>query len=648
MPSQKKNILLFNPSFNAINMYLPYFWASCKTYYERHGKRSAEYNWVNPLFNFYNDIEEIKNFVRANPPSIFGISLYVWNHTVALKTADWVRKEFPNCIIISGGPHQYFKHESTWFADNPFLDASLAGDDYGELTICDILDQFESRENFRWNQIHAVVYPNKNKTLILQSKKTANKRHFSWNYSAYTEQYQHFVDYRDCLLAYDQNYRFVGALETTRGCPYACSFCDWGGGTASKVVAKDMQYVKQEIDTLNKLQVNEIFCCDANFGILKERDIDVMQYIASTKAKSGNKGFEAIYFSGYAKTEIALPYIKKIIEIEAQHNLKLPHTYKLSLQTLDKETLDNIDRTDISFEQHLEIAEHLKIKYGYDAYAEMVSGLPGITTDKFYHEISTFCQHNIGMSLYEWYLLPETPSYTKEYRDRFKLKTVKKLYGVHAPDSYTGQFERETEIVVSTYSYTLDDFKEMNISYSWYRAFYNGGFLEDTIAKIIKKYNIKFGDFVKEFYKSFFTQSDICGKFLNNLRQTIDIKFDRFFTDDRFLITFDIFDLTVELEKYMVLVIYSDLDQFKSQLADWLHNTWPTITLDEIYTDLDHTITYNKHHLITGDNLYHEVSANILYDDWRFGQFVELFDKYGPPPLKQLLRTKNPIILVDS
>jgi hypothetical protein len=65
MAHSKKNILLFNPSFSAGNMYLPYFWATAKTYYERNGLRVDEYNWINPLFNFYNNIEEIKKFTLS-------------------------------------------------------------------------------------------------------------------------------------------------------------------------------------------------------------------------------------------------------------------------------------------------------------------------------------------------------------------------------------------------------------------------------------------------------------------------------------------------------------------------------------------------------------------------------------------------------
>ena len=637
MPSRKKNILLFNPSFDAINMYLPYFWASAKTYYERNGLKSNDYSWVNPHFNYYNNIEEIQKFIRDNPPDIFGISLYVWNHTIALKTADWVRKEFPDCLIISGGPHQYFKHETSWFADNPFLDASLAGDDYGELTMCDILDQFDSKDTINWNQVHAVVYPNKTRSLILQSKKTQNKRHFNWEFSAYYEQYQHLLEYKNSMKKYNPWYRSAAAFETTRGCPYACTFCDWGGGTASKVVAKDMTYVRQDLNSLADLAVEEVFCCDANFGILKERDVEIIQYAGDIKTKHNGGGFTSIYSSGYAKTDIAFPYIKQILEIEAKYNLKDPHTYKLSLQTLDPETLKNIERTDVSFEKHLELARYLQEIYNYDSYAEIVSGLPGITTDKFYHELNVFSKHNIGMSFYEWYLLPETPSYTKEYRERFKLKTVKKMYGIHPLDDYnTGDFERETEIVVSTYSYTLDDYKEMNIGYAWYKAFYNGGFLADTFKQIHETYGLELGDFIKKFYHEFYISNNC----MAIVRSETDAMFNNFFTDDRSTLTLDSELMpAVDIEKYMVIVLFLHLDKFKEELVNWIHTTWTEINPQNIFNDIAQTITINKSDRIK--DLENAEAEGLFIGGKQLKEFLLYFNRYGPPPQTNFLRIKT-------
>jgi len=638
--SSKKNILLFNPSFSASNMYLPYFWASAKTYYEHQGKYPNDYDWVNPLFNFYNDVEQIKSFIRNNPPAVFGVSLYVWNHTIALQIASWVKETYPDCVVISGGPHQYFKHETSWFQDNPFLDASLAGDDYGEVTICDILDNLD---NLSWNQIHAVVYPNKNKKLILHSKKNQNKRSFWWDYSAYASQYQSLNIYRHLLEQYNSSYRAQGLLETTRGCPYACTFCDWGGGTAAKVIAKDIKYVQQDIDYLARLDLNGVFFCDANFGILKDRDVSIMRYIADVK-KQHNRFF-TLNYGGYAKTPKALPYIKKILEIEAQNYLTRALTYKLSIQTLDQETLQNIDRTDVSFEHYLELSKFLQNNYGYDAYAEIIAGLPGITLDKFYHEINVFDANNITMNFYDWYLLPETPSYKQEYRNKYLIETVKKLFGLNdTENSYNNEFERESEIVVSSYSYTKQDYLEMWISYAWYRAFWTAGFLQTTI----KQTGLSLGDFTKIFYNSFFTNSSVSGTYISKLNDNINQVFANFIDPNdhksKFLITTD-YIKDSDPVRLITLLIFMRLNEFKQNIANWVHTTWPTISLVDVNRDLDSMITFTnlntKKGLLIKRYYYHEVFADSKDLDTILQNLsVYLSSSIPVPPLK-FLRSKR-------
>lgn len=637
MPPVKKNILLFNPSFSASNMYLPYFWATSKTYYEHQGQRKDEFNWVNPYFNFYNNFDEIKKFIKKNPPAIFGITLYVWNHTIALKTAAWVREEFPECIIISGGPHQYFKHEPNWFKTMHFLDASLAGDEYGELTMCDILDNFN---NLEWNSVHSVVYPSKSRKLILDSKKTQNKKDFMWNYSAYAEQFDALLRYKKSLKKYNSSYKVHGLLETTRGCPYACTFCDWGGGTSSKVVIKDLLYVKKDIDCLADLEVEGVYFCDANLGILKDRDVSVIQYIADTKKKYDN--FFSMHYGGYAKTSGAIPYIKKILEIEAENYLMRALTYKLSIQTLDSETLRNIDRTDVNFADYLELSQHLQKNYDYDAYAEIIAGLPGITPDKFYHEISIFSQNNINMNFYDWYLLPETPSYDQSYRDRFKLVTVKKQFNIQNLNSYSEEFEKESEIVVSTYSYDFNDYKEMHMSYAWYRAFWSAGFLNDTLGKI----NLPLGDFIKKFYREFFTNPRVSNNFLTDLNNNINQTFEKFLTEDNVMLLFDTeYVQSADLVKLIISMIFTNLDKFEDSLVDWISQTWPNISVSCVRDDLSNTITkknfLTKRGFFPRKHFTHEIFHGLKHHS----DVDAVLDMYSnsdiPVPIRCFLRAKT-------
>ena len=288
MKSAKKKIVIYVPDSTS-GIYLPLLWASAKSYYEIKGQHPSKYEWIHPRINYEFNSDKLKAYLLTVKPDVFGISMYIWNDIQCLEMGKWVKETFPNCLVVSGGPQQYFKHEKDWFQQYPFIDASLDGGEYGELTIADILDNLTEDNKVDWNLVREVVYPSKDRSMILKSKKSSPKSSFFWDYSAYDMQ-------KDVILECAAEIRNLngggkisintsvnGKLETTRGCPYACAFCDWGGGIASKVIKKSVDNVKLDIDILEQAVCAYVFLCDANFGIMRERDIEIMKYLANKK-----------------------------------------------------------------------------------------------------------------------------------------------------------------------------------------------------------------------------------------------------------------------------------------------------------------------------------------------------------------------------
>src|SRR5262249_30735181 len=69
--------------------------------------------------------------------------------------------------------------------------------------------------------------------------------------------------------------RWIAAIiETNRGCPYSCTFCDWGAATASKIRLFSTERVFAEIDWVSKNRIEVLWFADSNFGIFP-RDIDI-------------------------------------------------------------------------------------------------------------------------------------------------------------------------------------------------------------------------------------------------------------------------------------------------------------------------------------------------------------------------------------
>ena len=47
--------------------------------------------------------------------------------------------------------------------------------------------------------------------------------------------------------------------ETNRGCPFSCTFCDWGSAIASKVNDFDIERLKKEINWFSKTSLQSTF-----------------------------------------------------------------------------------------------------------------------------------------------------------------------------------------------------------------------------------------------------------------------------------------------------------------------------------------------------------------------------------------------------
>jgi hypothetical protein len=477
-------------SFSGWNDFIPVLWPSAKTHYELYGKYPEKYNWILPTVEFYRDIQEIKDEISKNPPSLFGVSLYVWNYEKSLAICRWVKETWPDCIVMTGGPHQYFKHHADWFKTHWFIDASLPSEVYGEIAITDILNNYENGK-VKWNTVEQMVYPSKDKAMILRSPKATYKRDFVWNFSSFETQYKEIQQYSTVYYTKFPNGALHSKIETTRGCPYECTFCDWGGGVGTKVILKDLDCVKRDIDILLDCAPTSIYICDANFGINRDRDVAIVQYIADKKQESKDPNFPNVQYGGFAKTNKHFDTLKTIFTIEAENGLS--QVYKISQQSFNDDILKNVKRTDLRANEHFELAEFMRTTYGYEATVELIMGLPGITTDIWYTEFDKPYEWNTLVRAYEWYLLPEAESFDSKYRNEFGVETAKKWFN---REEYT----IPSEVVVGGKSFTRDDYKEMMMTYTWYIFFMQSGVYKYTIKGILEKNQIKFGEFLKQFY----------------------------------------------------------------------------------------------------------------------------------------------------
>ena len=206
-------------------------------------------------------------------------------------------------------------------------------------------------------------------------------------------------------------------------------------------------------------------------------------------------------YSGFAKTQNKLKFIKEILTINIENQLTMTNELKISVQSLDDQVLKNIDRKNIPLEAQIEEFGQLAKDNKLPMYVEMIMALPGITLDKYYYEIDEFAKYKLAVQWFDWILLPESPAYAKEYREKFGMITLMKYKGWQIRE---GSSERE--VVIGCKGLTTDGFLQMLISNGMYHMLVQGGVFHSVTNWIVKNKEIGFGGIIKGIYENWFTK----------------------------------------------------------------------------------------------------------------------------------------------
>lgn len=551
-----QTVVLFNPGRFSEDVWLPTLWSQSKTYYEKNGSKVDQWNWALPIADIHgDDIERIKLILGHIEPDVFAVSLYVWNYQTGHKIAEWVKKTYPNCFVITGGPHQYFKYDTEWFQKYPYIDASLPGDSYGELCIQEVLDNIDDQGKIDYNQVTNLCYPTGKSKFPTYSKKIATKKiksQFDYSWSSFAQQKVHIDNYISHARLNNPSCMLLAVLETTRGCPYGCTYCDWGGGINTAVIKKELADLEKDLNLLCSYDLQFLYIADANFGIFGDRDVEIIKLIVENRNEFGTD--MRIGYGGFAKTANKLSYIKKILELDLKNELSHTKEIKISMQSLDPEVLTHIDRKNIELDTQLKELKSLTVNKAIPVYVELIFGLPGMSLDKFYNELTTLGDNNLSVQWYEWLLLPEAPAYDPVYREKFHLGTIKKTNGW-----YYNESGADREIVVASSTFSTDDYLEMVLAASLYRAFVHGGFFKKSIEYI--KATVGIGKFIQYLLTQYKTTKNW---------QNIATQWNIILTTESNLCTLYLDEFEIRADYYFVGCAYLDYDNFHSFVTDAL------------------------------------------------------------------------------
>ncbi len=480
-----KNIYMAQPNSQYGNsIYFPYAAGSLVAYSFKNETMKNEYS----LKEFIYKKEKISDIVsRLDAPSVFGFSCYIWNFEFNKQLACEVKKAFPECKIIFGG-HQVSPGSEIMNAD--YVDFVLLGEGEESFRLLLLCLAGEGRVE----DIPNIAYK---KDGIMKFNESAEVN-IPERVSPYAEGY-----FDEMVKA--EELEFSAILETNRGCPNKCTFCDWGN-IKSKIKLYDIETVKKEIDWMSENKIEYCYCADSNFGMFP-RDMEIVAYVIEKFKENGYpQKFQATYSKNNPET---------VFEITRMLNRAgMSKGATVSFQSMHQNVLDNIYRKNMPIESFKKLMS-LYNENGISAYSEIIICLPGETYESFADGIEQLLEAGQHMSInfFNCELLANSTMNEPEYVKHHKIEyatTELQQYHVVPDEEMTPELSR---IVVSTADMPREMWLRSNILSVFIRAFHNLGLLQSVAIYLFYEKQVKYTDFYCSLIEWSKNNPDtVCGK----------------------------------------------------------------------------------------------------------------------------------------
>ena len=444
----KIGLVQINNSFSGQN-YLPYSIALLQTYVQKFAPNPARYEFLVPLYKRVRIADAVEQLKDAD---LVGFSTYVWNGRISLEIARRLKTLKPGIVIMFGGPHVPDQPEQFMRANRQI---DLAVHNEGERTFLKLLEAWPDRTAWETMPGVSMVKPDGS---FARNANIDRVRDLDEIPSPFLE------GAFDSIMAANPNESWIGLWETNRGCPFRCTFCDWGSATAGKVTKFGEERLFREVDWFAEKKIEYIFCCDANFGIQK-RDVDIANYVADIKKATG---YPVALSVQNTKNATERAYLTQKILSDAGLNKGVA----LSMQSVDMPTLEAIKRDNISLNTYMELQRRFT-KDKVETYSDLILGLPGETYESFVRGVDQLMengQHN-RIQFNNLSILPNAEMGDPAYQKKYGMVTVEsKIINIHGERVELDDDVPEVQdLVIATAATPLADWRRTRI-FCWMTA----------------------------------------------------------------------------------------------------------------------------------------------------------------------------------
>lgn len=414
---------------------------------------------------------------RLKYSDVVGFSTYVWNHRYNYKLAQRVKELNPDCLIVLGGPEPAVNN-SEFFVNHPWADVIVKLE--GEITFSHLLQHYRSNISL----IPGLIVNCQGQAVDTgTAPRIDNLDHLPSPY---------LTGLFDSLIQSNPDITWNATLETNRGCPYQCTFCDWGSLTYNKVKKFNLDRVYSELDWIGQ-HCGFVTITDANFGMFVDRDNNIISKLIEVQHRWGVLKNFSITWAKNQKNEVI-----DIVHRLVNESPSVSQGLTVSVQSMDEGVLDIIKRRNL--DQHkIEEIFLLCDRYNIPVHTEIILGLPG---DTEYSWKENFWQlfrsgNHTGISILHAQLL-ENAEMNLNQRKFYKLDTVP-IYDYMSGSYDNGEVDECIDVVVGTRDIPRDKMLDIMVWNSFIQTFHING-VTNYITRILARHGIDYSVFYNKLW----------------------------------------------------------------------------------------------------------------------------------------------------
>lgn len=349
----------------------------------------------------------LERFRAQGQPVVFLLSSYVWSHDSNMDFARKAKEILPNSLCIIGGPHvpRAERPLRKFMDENDCIDVAVRGE--GEQTLAELLECLgrhgdpEKINETDFSGIAGVASRLPNGEVAYTGARDRIKDINILPSPYLTGEFDHLGDIFD-----------MAVVETNRGCPFGCTFCDWGGATLSKIYKFDEERVVSELEFLAGKKTKNILFIDANFGVF-DRDIGFAEKCVSLKRQLGYP-----ITVGHFLAKNSSDRVGNVIRVLSSE--KMLTNAQASLQTTDDLVLKNIHRSNIKTEAYENLIS-VYYEVGEKPSTDILMGLPGQNYESILGDFQFCFDRHLEITSFPVSVLPNSPMADEAYIEKHNI-----------------------------------------------------------------------------------------------------------------------------------------------------------------------------------------------------------------------------------